>query len=291
MLPIASLAAAALVSAARAAPDAQAREAAPVAPPAQASLDFPFYRSDVEPIFIKSRRGYGPGLSPCATCHVHNGSPLELQPLQEGEGGRVFWSEEQSRRNFEAASRLVVPGRPEQSRLLRKPLAVAAGGTPYHVGGKFWSTQDDPEWRTMAEWVRAAGAAGAAAARAGTAVTRPLDFEFFRTCVQRIFLNKRPGLMQCVHCHNVEPRNFASEIPAGRSFWTLEESRQNFAVLQRYIEPGFPLMSRFLTHPLAPEAGGDHFHAGGRRWPSQDDPEWRMLAAWVRGETTACLSY
>jgi mono/diheme cytochrome c family protein len=287
--PIVTLAATALLSAAPTALAEQAREGAPAPPAAQAALDFQFYRAHVEPIFIKPRRGYGPGLSPCATCHVHNGSPLKLQPLQEGEGGRVFWSEEQSRRNFEVASRLVVPGRPEQSRLLRKPLAVAAGGAPFHVGGKFWSTQDDPEWRTIAEWVRAASAADVAAGAAAAMPT--LDFDFFRTCVQRIFLNKRPGLVQCVHCHNVEPRNFAAEIPEGRNFWNLEESRQNFAVLQRYIEPGFPLMSRFLTHPLAPEAGGDHFHAGGRRWPSQDDPEWRMLAAWVRGEATTCLSY
>ncbi|HXV86392.1 MAG TPA: hypothetical protein VD793_06820, partial [Gemmatimonadales bacterium] len=272
-------------------------EAAPAALPVpgasvQGSLDFQFYRERVEPIFIRPRAGYGPGLSPCATCHVQSGTPLKLQPLQEGEGGRVFWSEEQSRRNFQAASRLVVPGRPEQSRLLNKPLAVAAGGTPYHVGGKFWDTRDDPEWRTLADWVRSAGAAGTGAeVAAGETAPPALDFEFFRTCVQRVFLNQRPGLVQCVHCHGAEPRNFAPEIPEGRSFWNLEESRRNFAVLRRYIEPGFPLMSRFLTHPLAPEAGGDHFHAGGRRWPSQDDPEWRMLAAWVRGEATTCLSY
>lgn len=252
-------------------------------------LDFQFYRTNVEPVFLKPRGGYGPGQSPCVTCHVHNGTPLTLQPLQEGEGGRVFWSEEQSRRNFEAVARLVVPGQPELSRLLRKPLAIAAGGAPFHVGGKFWDTQNDRDWQVMAQWVRAAGAPPGAATADATPLR--LDFEFFRTCVQRIFLNKREGLAQCVHCHTAAPRNFARTIPDGRSFWDLEESRRNFEVLSRYVEPGFPLMSRFLTHPLAPEAGGDHFHAGGRRWPSQDDPEWRMLAAWVRGETPQCLSY
>lgn len=253
------------------------------------ALDFPFYRTNVEPIFLKPRGGYGPGQSPCVTCHVHNGTPLKLQPLREleGGGGRVFWSEEQSRRNFEVVSRLIVPGHPEMSRLLRKPLAVAAGGAPFHVGGKFWDAQDDPDWRTMAQWVRAA----AAPAGPGEREAASLDFEFFRTCVQRIFLNKREGLVQCVHCHNAEPRNFARAIPEGRAFWNLEESRQNFEVLQRYVEPGFPLMSRFLAHPLAPEAGGDHFHAGGRRWSSRDDPEWQMLAAWVRGESPKCLSH
>ena len=252
------------------------------------ALDFQFYRTNVEPIFLNPRGGYGPGQSPCVTCHVHNGTPLKLQPLREIEG-RVFWSMDHSRQNFLVVSRLVVPGQPEQSRLLRKPLAVAAGGAPFHVGGKFWETQNDPDWRIMAEWVRTAGAPGGLAA--GRATAPPLDFEFFRTCVQRIFLNKREGLVQCVHCHNSEPRNFARAIPEGRTFWNLEESRQNFEVLQRYVEPGFPMMSRFLTHPLSPEAGGDHFHAGGRRWSSQDDPEWQMLAAWVRGQAPQCLTY
>ncbi|MGH7551928.1 MAG: hypothetical protein ACREMQ_02745 [Longimicrobiales bacterium] len=254
--------------------------------PGQQTLDFQTYRTTVEPIFFKQRGGYGPGRSACVTCHVHNGTPLKLQPLQEEESGAVFWSEQQSRRNFDVVSRLVVAGQPETSRLLRKPLAVAAGGVPFHVGGKFWDTQGDPEWRTVAEWVRAARPARAET----TARTPPaLDFEFFQTCVQRIFLNKREGLVECVHCHGVEPRNFARPIPEDRTFWNLEESRQNFTVVQRYIEPGFPSLSRFLTHPLAPEAGGDHFHGGGRRWASQDDPEWRMLAAWVRGERPACL--
>ena len=32
-------------------------------------------------------------------------------------------------------------------------------------------------------------------------------------------------------------------------------------------------------------AGGDRFHAGGKHWKSQSDPEWQILAAWVRGQT------
>ena len=109
--------------------------------------------------------------------------------------------------------------------------------------------------------------------------------------MQQIFLNKREGRMECVHCHGGGTRGFARTLPEGRAFWGLEESRRNFEVLRRYVEPGYPLSSRFLTHPLAPEAGGDDFHSGGRRWFSQDDPEWQMLAAWVRGEDTTCLSY
>ena len=92
-------------------------------------------------------------------------------------------------------------------------------------------------------------------------------------------------------CHDTGLRGFARTIPEGRTYWNLEESRQNFELAKRYVEPGFPTRSRFLTHPLAAEAGGDHFHGGGRRWSSQDDPKWQMLAAWVRGEDPRCLSY
>ena len=262
---------------------------APVSSSGQQGLSFEQYRARVEPIFIAPRGGHGPGMSPCATCHVHSGTPLKLQPLQEGEDGRVFWSEAQSRMNFEVVSRLVVPGLPERSRLLRKALAVQAGGVPFHVGGKFFESQADPEWQIMAEWVRAAGTSPElTAAEAGPA---PLDFEFFRTCVQQVFLNKREGRMECVHCHGGGSRGFARALPEGRAFWNVEESRRNFEVLRRYVEPDYPMRSRFLTHPLAPEAGGDPFHSGGRRWLSQSDPEWQMLAAWVRGEQTACVSY
>ncbi len=260
-----------------------------VASSAQERLSFERYRAQVEPIFIAPRGGHGPGMSPCATCHVNSGTPLRLQRLQERDDGSVFWSEAQSRMNFEVVSRLVVPGQPERSRLLRKALAVQAGGAPFHIGGKFFDSQADPEWQVMAEWVRAADIAPDLAAAETT--PPPLDFEFFRGCVQQIFLNKREGRMECVHCHGGGSRGFARALPEGRGFWNLEESRQNFEILRRYVEPGYPLRSRFLTHPLAPEAGGDHFHSGGRRWFSQEDPEWQMLAAWVRGEDTACLSY
>src|SRR5262245_47400198 len=43
------------------------------------------------------------------------------------------------------------------------------------------------------------------------------------------------------------------------------------------------MQSKLLIHLLAAEAGGDSFHAGGKHWDSQNDPEWKTLAAWVRG--------
>ena len=63
------------------------------------------------------------------------------------------------------------------------------------------------------------------------------------------------------------------------------QSRGNFAMWSQFVVPGNPLKSVLLLHPLATSAGGDHFHAGGKHWKSQSDPEWQTLADWVNGKT------
>jgi hypothetical protein len=50
------------------------------------------------------------------------------------------------------------------------------------------------------------------------------------------------------------------------------------------VNPGDPATSRLLQQPLAPEAGGNVFHSGGRQFASKDDPNWKILADWVNGE-------
>src|SRR5262249_40293551 len=61
--------------------------------------------------------------------------------------------------------------------------------------------------------------------------------------------------------------------------------RKNFDVIRARVVAGNPLKSKLLLHPLAPQAGGDPSHDGGKHWTSQDDPEWQTLAAWGRGDT------
>ena len=111
-----------------------------------------------------------------------------------------------------------------------------------------------------------------------------LDYAFFKERVQPIFLKKRPGHARCVTCHShgsppLQP------LDDGASTWTEAQSRANFTAWTPFVVPGNPLQSRLLLHPLAKDAGGDHFHAGGKHWKSQDDAEWQTLAAWVNGQT------
>jgi hypothetical protein len=110
-----------------------------------------------------------------------------------------------------------------------------------------------------------------------------LDYAFFRDRVQPIFLAKRPGHARCVVCHdNGSPR--LQELSPGATSWNEEQSRKNFEQWKNWVVPGNPMASPLLKHPLAANAGGDSFHAGGKHWKSQGDPEWQTLAAWVRGE-------
>ncbi len=120
--------------------------AAPGAAPAQ-TLDFDVYRTSVEPIFITKRDGY----TRCAVCHhpvANNLFRLERIPA-EGSS----YTEEQSRKNFQVVSKLVVPGRPDDSHLLMYPLVPQEGGSAYHSGGRQWPSKKDPNWQAIARWV------------------------------------------------------------------------------------------------------------------------------------------
>ena len=116
---------------------------APPAPPS--SLDFDTFKARVEPLLAEKR----PGHARCITCHS-TGTAFRLQPLPKG---RAAYTDEESRKNFAAVARFVLPGVPLKSRLLVMPLAHEAGGTEFHPGGKHWESQTDPEWKTLADWV------------------------------------------------------------------------------------------------------------------------------------------
>ena len=110
-----------------------------------------------------------------------------------------------------------------------------------------------------------------------------LDYEYFKQKVQPILLFKRPGHARCYVCHSTGTNFRIERLAPGATSWNEQQSRNNFASVKRLVKPGDPLASRLLTHPLAPEAGGDPFHSGGKHWTSQNDPEWQTLANWVKG--------
>jgi hypothetical protein len=118
------------------------------AAPASSTLDYTVYKAKIEPLLLEKR----PGHARCVVCHS-TGTNFRLQPLSPGQKA---WTDEQSQKNFQMVSRFVLPGVPTKSRFLVMALAHEAGGVEFHPGGKHWQTQDDPEWKTMADWVKAA---------------------------------------------------------------------------------------------------------------------------------------
>jgi len=121
-------------------------------------LDYEFFKTRVEPIFLKKR---SEDHALCYVCHQmmrHGGGPLSLEMLPPGAS---FWTEEQSRRNFETVSKLVVPGNPSLSLFLRMPMAPEAGGiADTHQGGRQFASEDDPDWKNMKAWVMGQKAGG-----------------------------------------------------------------------------------------------------------------------------------
>ncbi|HWZ29713.1 MAG TPA: hypothetical protein VNX18_00160 [Bryobacteraceae bacterium] len=236
---------------------------------------YEFFRDRVQPIFLAKR----PGHARCVECH-DNTAPR----LQELSAGSTTWNEEQSRKNYDAWVKLVVPGEPTASRMLMHPLAADAGGDPFHAGGKHFKSQKDPEWLVLAAWVRT----GTSAAPASKS-TAALDFQYYRKNVEPIFLKDRAPNEgtgnPCFACHTrMASRMRLQPLKEGGTAWSEDQSRANFEVVSKLVTPGDPSTSRLLLHPLATSAGGDPTHTGGKFWPSRDNAEWKTISAWVQGE-------
>jgi YVTN family beta-propeller protein len=111
-----------------------------------------------------------------------------------------------------------------------------------------------------------------------------LDFAFYKSNVEPIFLKVRTAHARCYSCHSEANRLFhLQKLPPAATAWTEDQSHENFQSALHLVVPGNPGMSPLLLHPLSPEAGGDAFHSGGRQFASQNDPDWLALATWVRG--------
>src|SRR5438105_3515598 len=110
------------------------------------SLDFEYFKAKVQPILLAKREGH----ARCVSCHT-TGTPMRFQPLSPG---AATWSDEETRKNFDVIRARVVGGDPLKSKIVTHPDAEQAGGENSHDGGKHWMSQDDPEWQTLAAWVR-----------------------------------------------------------------------------------------------------------------------------------------
>ena len=84
-----------------------------------------------------------------------------------------------------------MPGVPTKSRLLTMPLAHEAGGTEFHPGGKHWATQNDPQWKTMADWVKNAAHRRRILTPSMTAFRYYLRVRYIECDAQKVVFNSR----------------------------------------------------------------------------------------------------
>src|SRR5438034_7708253 len=121
--------------------------------PSPPGLSFEFYRAHVEPIFLARRAGH----ARCYACHAlgaGEGNAPAAMRLEILSPGSATWTEEQSRKNFDAVRKKVFANNPFSSPLLIHPLRYEAGGDQWHGGGAQFTSPNDPEWQTIAAWVQ-----------------------------------------------------------------------------------------------------------------------------------------
>jgi hypothetical protein len=117
----------------------------------------------------------------------------------------------------------------------------------------------------------------------------PFDFNYFTAFVQPLFVKKYGGTA-CVDCHTPDSNasgSFRILAPDAGGRYTLQQSRINFVSVLAVIDRKQPLESKLLLKPLNPltQEGtirGMH-HDGGVFWPDQYDPDFEILADWLRG--------
>src|SRR5262245_36121211 len=88
----------------------------------------------------------------------------------------------------------------------------------------------------------------ASSASAQTPPAGALDYEFFKSRVQPIFLAERAGHARCIACHASGTPLRLQPLPADRTSWTEQESLKNFEAVRRAVVPG-SVKSRLLMHP------------------------------------------
>jgi len=122
-------------------------------------------------------------------------------------------------------------------------------------------------------------------ATTASAAELALDYDFYKSRVEPIFMKKKPSHGRCYTCH-ADANNALrlQKLSPGSKSWSEEQSQRNFQSAAALVLAGDPDKSKLLLHPLAPEAGGEAFHSGGRQFSSKNDPDWKILAQWVRGQ-------
>lgn len=200
--------------------------------------DFAVFRDKVNALLTKPN-GSGTKNQSCAAANCH-GTVANSLYLSCGD------TPEQLRFNYYAAQEYLAQ-KPEESELLRRPLAPSAGGA-YHEGGIIFDSPGDAAYATLNEWAQAHGPAIVPASDPG--------FEFFSQKVQPVLVKK--GCMM-IQCHSATLfHDYRLRGGSGGSF-SLSATRRNYelSLAQLAMESEDPSASRLVRKNLyRPEVCG-----------------------------------
>ncbi|MCC7536188.1 MAG: PD40 domain-containing protein [Deltaproteobacteria bacterium] len=199
-------------------------------------------------------------------------------------------------RDLEAARRIAVAHintleSPDHSGLLRKPLALEAGGSP-HEGGHPFATRDHPEYRTLRAWVEAEPRGGEDASLDDLTPEQ----RHFHDRVQPVLRDR--GCM-VARCHGplvmFGGLKFEPPIDGSSGGFSVAQTLTNYAQARANLAlNGDGARSRLVTKPLPLDAGGvihrggnDVFfpHVGGG--DPRDDEGIRAMIEWADLERAA----
>ena len=230
----------------------------------------------------------------CSQCHAGVGKG-EFKLIVHAPG--IALSDEEERTNYRTILKLLVPGKPDQSKFLLKPLAERDGGVKHGGGDRIY--KGTAAYRNWVEFITSvkAGAlepeapkpGSPAAAKPGAPAAPPMpsmpsmgsapgqpDLGFFAARVEPVLLGV------CSQCHaGAGKGQFALIVHTGGTRFPLADHQKNFDTVLKLLVPGKPDQSKFLLKPLAERDGGVK-HGGGDRI-SKGDPNYQSWVDFING--------
>ncbi|MBK9265251.1 MAG: PD40 domain-containing protein [Polyangiaceae bacterium] len=189
-------------------------------------------------------------------------------------------------------SRINTIEKPEFSSLLRKPLAMEAGGT-FHAGGVIFRQREDPAYDAIKHWIEMEDEGGEGGRVEDLTETQQL---FARNVLPRL------AARQCstLACHGPVAPFTAFDLPLiidGEPVFSRESILHNYASARMHLFlGGDPLLSRLIRKAIPPEQGGivhrggnDIFFNQGKPGDLRKDDDVDAIASWAEAERAATL--
>ena len=239
------------------------------------AADFATFKDRVNPVLGEN----------CAASNCHGSASNSLHLTCGTTAQQVRW-------NYFAAQDYVST-EPPLSEIVRRPLAVSAGGT-YHEGGTVFSGTSDVNYKAMLDW--------ATEKKGPTNLDTSPGFEFFTDRVQPMLV--RRGCMM-LGCHSSSMFHDYRLRGGSGGHFGLPATRKNYALTleQLALDTPNPEASRLVRKNLIPAPSGQGIlHRGGSllaehpavcdpaasaTGPLDDQSEYCVIAAWIEMERVA----